>query len=753
LNSNTHKNNILNLDWKVGFTELKNIKPQDFFPAKIPGAVQHDYIIAKNIPPFEFNNNIAIFKEFEDKYWIYQTSFSKPQILENQNLVFKSAGIDYEFDIIINGTTIHYQEGMFTPVYLVLNDYLQAENILEVIIYPIPKKEGEIEGRSQARFSTKPPVPYGWDWHPRLVPVGIWDETFITIQPKQAIISSELEYELTNNLQELNASVKFEIKEFALNNYSYKWELLSQNGNSIANSTNTISSTKTIFDFSIKNPELWWPHDHGSAYLYTSKITILDKEQNNVFTENKKVGFRKVELVMNANAWIEPVRFPKSRSTAPFTLMVNNTFIFAKGSNWVHPEIFYGNITEELYKEQLDFVKECNMNILRIWGGGITNKQIFHNLCDEMGILVWQEFPLACNNYPDDKKYLAILEQEARSIIANVKGHPSLCMWSGGNELFNNWSGMTEQSHALRLLNSLCYELDRNTPFIYTSPLYGVAHGHYLFYDNDTNEDVFELMHGASNTAYTEFGMPSLAPIEVLKQIIPKEELFPIEPTLAWKVHNAFEAWQESSWLEIKTLEKYFGIAESLEDIVWQSQMLQSIGYKAIFEEGRRQKPECSMVLNWCFNEPWQNAANNNLIVYPNIKKPAFYAVKESLRPVCTSAAFEKFSWNTNDFLHFDLWMLNDTYKTIKAGTIKAFITINKIKEYVGEWNYSELLENTNSHGPTLRFKIPEETNTQLVKINIEHIYNSEYNSEYFILIKNHKKDIKSNIMNNALNY
>jgi beta-mannosidase len=116
-------------------------------------------------------------------------------------------------------------------------------------------------------------------------------------------------------------------------------------------------------------------------------------------------------------------------------------------------------------------VKEANMNILRCWGGAIIDKEPFFELCDEMGIMVWQEFPLACNNYLGTKGYLAVLEQEATAIIKRLRKHPCLTLWCGGNELFNSWSRMTDQSLPLRLLNKLCYEEDQNTPFINTSPL------------------------------------------------------------------------------------------------------------------------------------------------------------------------------------------------------------------------------------------------------------------------------------------
>lgn len=158
-------------------------RPAQYFDSKVPGAVQDDYMRGNQLEDFSVGTNVDAYQKLEDDYWCYRTVFSKPELGANQNLVFHSKGIDYEFDILINGKKIFHQEGMFTPVRLVLNPAeLKESNVLEVIIYPIPKAKGQPFGRRQAIMAVKPPVNYLWDWHPRLVTVGIWDETGISIR-------------------------------------------------------------------------------------------------------------------------------------------------------------------------------------------------------------------------------------------------------------------------------------------------------------------------------------------------------------------------------------------------------------------------------------------------------------------------------------------------------------------------------------------------------------------------------------------
>ena len=209
--------------------------------------------------------------------------------------------------------------------------------------------------------------------------------------------------------------------------------------------------------------------------------------------------------------------------------------------------------------------------------------------------------------------------------------------------------GMDDHSHALRLMNSLCNEITPNVPFPATTPLMGKGHGHYVFRDEDTGEEIFQLMKRSRMTGYTEFGMPGPSDLSTIKKCIPEEELFPPREGTAWEVHHAFNAWSKDTWLCTQTLEHYFGEAKALDELIRNGQLLQGEGIKFMYEEARRQKPYCSMALHWCFNEPWPTAANNSIINWPDSPKPAYYSAAASCRPVLASAAFEKFVWEENE--------------------------------------------------------------------------------------------------------
>jgi len=728
---NLRANDPPQLHWEVGYALGSNMADLKWVKASVPGAVQLDVAKAENYGLYYYAENWKDYLWMEDREFLYRSRFPMPELESGQRLIFHSLGIDYEFDIILNGETLLHQEGMFTPVRIDLTDRLKDQNELQVKIFPIPKMHGEPVDRNQAAASVKPAVSYEWDWHPRLVPMGIWDDTYLEILSGSHLEEASLQYTLNDDLNE--AAIRVGITGRELEGCLITWKLFNSSGDLTVMDNIVPRDNRGDLETVIKNPELWWPHDHGIPYLYDFTLELTDRYGNLLQTITGKTGFRRVKLLMNAGAWIEPQGFPKTRSVAPIQLEINGRKIFCKGTNWVNPEIFPGIITRERYEELLDRAVEANFNMLRIWGGGIVNKESFHELCDEKGILVWQEFPLACNNYVGTYRYLRVLEQESESIIKRIRKHPSLAMWSGGNELYNSWSGMTDQSLALRLLNSQCLKLDPFTPYINTSPLFGMGHGHYVFRDLESGEEVYSTMARASNTAYTEFGMPAPSSVKILKSIIPEEELWPPRPGASWESHHAFNAWVGNTWLMQDMIEDYFGESANLETLVANGQMLQCEGYKAIYEEARRQKPYCSMALNWCFNEPWPTAANNSIISWPNIPKPGFFAVRDACRPVLASSRNTKLKWKEGEKFTTQVWMLNDFFEILEAGLVRIKLVAGDIEMELPVWEYGPAKPNTNIEGPEVTGILPS-WNTDRFKLELEVEGHPEFNSTYTFL-------------------
>lgn len=720
------------LRWQVGRHATIDAAPSATVPATVPGAVQLDWAEAQNWPPYFVGENFRAYDGLEDSFWTYETILELPETTPGQRLFFVCLGVDYQFDVILGGTVVHRQEGMFTPVEVELTGRARPGDRLQIRIHPAPKCVPSPADRAQASCSCKPAVSYGWDFHPRLIPLGIWDETFVEVRERAFLRSAAADYTLSADLTHvslwLDAAVDGDAAGCRL-----RWTVLNPEGAAVL--TREAAAGETLRG-DIEHPALWWPHDQGTPALHTSRVELLDAADGRVLNvRSAPLGFRRVRLVMAPGQWEFPRTFPKSRSHPPMTLEINGRPIFAKGANWVSPEIFPGLLNGETCREQLALAKAAHMNLLRMWGGAPAQKEAFYDLCDAMGIMVWQEFPLACNLYPDDPAYLRVLDQESRSLITRLKPHPCVVMWCGGNELFNTWSGMTDQSLPLRLLASNCYLLDPARPFLPTSPVDGVGHGHYVFRDMAEGREAWDFFQKASNTAYCEFGCGGPATVETLREIIPAGELFPPARGGVWEAHQAFGVWLESSHLFLDVMEHYFGPPDSLEQMVERGQLLQAEGFRGIYEEARRQKPAASMALCWCLNEPWPTAANNSLLSWPSRPKLALAAVGAACRPLLASARIRQFQWQEGDWFDPELFWLNDAPDTTDPGPVDVRVETPSGKWHLLRWDGGPLPANTNLAGPQVRWTLPD-LGTERFELILDTPSRPEAASRYTLLFR-----------------
>jgi beta-mannosidase len=679
----------LSTEWKLARLDRHDSPAADWIPASVPGAVQLDWARARGLPDPAFGENFRAYDGLEDYHWLYRTRVPAAHPKEGERLFFACAGVDYACEVRVGGRALMRREGMFSPFEIDLSG-CEAGTELEILVLPAPKREGTA-GRSQASDSCKPAVSYGWDFHPRLIPLGLWAEAGFELRPEAHLQHVDFSYRLSDDFSRADITVTVEAHGAA----KATWRLLDATSKVVVQGTEARAA--------LEHPALWWTHDHGEPTLYTLEVSVPGGD-----LYRQSVGFRRVRLVMHEGAWGEAHGFPASRSKPPVTLELNGRVIFAKGSNWVGADIFPGRITGESLRPLLRLARDANFNLLRSWGGGTVNPDAFFEQCDALGLLVWQEFPLACNNYPDDDSYLGVLDRESRAIIRRLRSHPCVGIWGGGNELFNFWSGMTDQSLALRLLNRNCYDLDPGTPFLPTAPVEGMGHGDYRFRDGQGRE-VYEIFQTAKNTAYSEFGCPGPSPADYLRTFIPEDELWPARPGASWQAHHAFGAWEAdpTSWLFQATQEHYFGAAGDLETLVAQGTWLQSAGYQAIFEEARRQKPRCSMALNWCFNEPWPTAAGNSIVNWPALPKPAFRAVQAACRPVLASARIAKFQWRTGETFFAEIWMLNDGPRNLPPGNVEVTLAAGETVTRLLLWAHPSIPAGANLAGPSISVVLP----------------------------------------------
>lgn len=694
------------LDWMVGWMEQPGEEPQRWVPAQVPGAVQLDWARANGWEPYWRGTNYRRFDWMEDVCWSYRAELDVAARKQGERLFFVCRGVDYAFQVWLNGEVLHEQEGMYTPVEIDLTGRAKRGDTIQVVILPAPKAYPDTEGRTrqQARQSLKPPVSYGWDFHPRLVPLGICDDAYIELRPACHVRRAEVCYELSRDLTA--AEVRLEVELSEPGEGSLRWRLSEPSGEVCVQAEVPADAASLELANVVRDPKLWWPRGQGDTHLYTSTVELTDARGAVVQELTQRVGFRTVRLVVYEGGWRNTDPFPKGREDPPMTLEVNGRHVFCKGSNWVGPDIFPGRLDCARYRELLELAVGANMNMLRCWGGAAVNKEAFFELCDEMGLMVWQDFPV-CLGHESTPEFLALLDRESRSIIRRLRRHPCVVLWCGGNELFNAWNKLTDQSLCLRLLNRNCYDMDPRRPYLPTTPVMGAAHGGYLVRHWD-GRDALQMFQGQGRTAYAEFGCCGPSSVEVLREIIPEDELFPQRETEAWVAHHAYDAWVgHESWLMPSTIADYYGPFGSIEELAAAGQLMQAEGFRAMYEEARRQKPRCGMALNWCFNEPWPTAAGNSLVNWPVRPKPALQKVRLACRPALASARVPRYDWCAGDVFEAELWLLNDSPLAVPAGSLCAVLRLGECEHVLGRWDFPDAPPQGNLRGPTVRTELP----------------------------------------------
>lgn len=729
----------LTLDWTLSHTKDLSLPACEPIKATVPGAVQLDYAEAKGYAPYWYRTNFKQFDWMEDEYFIYQSTLDfTASPFECAILVFE--GIDYKYEIEIGGKILAKGEGAFTPVKLDVSAYAGKKTPIKVTLFPIPKEMPWPQKRYQARSSCKPASAYGWDWHPRLVPTGIWGEAYIDLFPLASPRNLEVSYRLSDDLKSVTVCAEAEVYGVG----TFKASIVADDGTIVAEQTRDVGESQTEkFIFTVNNPKLWFPRGYGKQPLYTVIIKGADAVQ-------RRIGFRRSKLIHNTGCDVFENNFPKGPRSAPMQLEINGVKVFAKGSNWVNTEIFPCLATKERYDELINLAYGANMNIFRMWGGQYINHEYFYEKCDEMGIMIWQEFMLSCNLAPDTDEYLAVLKQEATSIIKRLRTHPCLAFWCGGNELFNSWSGMSEQSHPLRLLGSLCYELDRFTPFNMTSPLYGVTHGSYVkaqFPDDERKrgdyshgEEFISAVKRTRSTAYTEFGCNGAATKEyLLKYVMDEKDYSDCQSqNEVWIAHHAFDAWNESTWLGIPEIYYFFGGYESVDDLIEKSIYLQDMCYKSMFEEMRRQAPLCAMAINWDFNEPWPCAAGNSLIAWPAEPKTALNSVRDALRPTLVSLEVSHNRYLSGEQFSGTVWTLNDSLEGVDGLSCDVYLISDGNKTMLKTVSIAPVNAQSNKKGEDFSFTVTDDMPEKFTVI-IECKERPELSSSYNFV---HKKVI-----------
>jgi beta-mannosidase len=443
----------------------------DAIPASVPGTVHTDLLAAGLIAdPYLDLNEISV--DWVGRCdWRYETRFDwQDDGAEFVELVF--AGLDTFAEIVLNGVTIGRTANMNRSYRFPVREHLRAgENRLSVTFESAWTRGEALAAQYEPRPNNYPgpanlmrkmACNFGWDWGPTLVTAGLWQG--VTLQSWSGARLGRIRPEITLAGADGKVSIRADIEG--------EGDVLALRV-SVAGVTQVlpISSAAVSLDLLVKAPELWWPHHLGNPKLYDLSLELLSGDVV-VDSWSRAIGFRSLRLDTT----------PDQHGT-PFAFIINDVPVYICGANWIPDDCFLPRVTPERYAARIEQAKGANINLLRVWGGGIYETDVFYEACDRAGMLVWQDFLFACAAYPEEGDLPAEIEAEARENIVRLMPHPSLIIWNGNNEniwgYFDwGWQAALEgrtwgEGYYLDLLPRLVAELDPTRPYWAGSPYSG----------------------------------------------------------------------------------------------------------------------------------------------------------------------------------------------------------------------------------------------------------------------------------------
>ena len=645
---NSKASQILHDGW-----EFQRFNTDSWHSATVPGCVHLDLIDNDLIPDPFFGLNESQLQWISNKSWTYRLAFQpSSKVFSKKNIEILFHGLDTYADVYLNGTAVICANNMFHPWSAEIKDIISAEDNELLVQFRSPLKEVVEKMKSMdytlpadndqagktSPHTRKAPYHYGWDWGPCLVTSGIWkgveligwDDWHVThFQLSNKSVSkdnAELEVELEVNA-EVQETLKITLSELITGNESKQSFKMKSGVNNFS------------FNIFLTNPQLWWPHGHGDQTLHHFFLTAETDDQ--LEHRERKIGIRDVSI-----------KRAEDEKGESFEIYVNNMPIYSKGANWIPADYFVERLQVEDYKRLLKDAIRANMNTLRIWGGGIYEPDHFYELCDEMGIMVWQDFMFACSMYPADESFLESVEREARYQVKRLKGHASIILWCGNNEVASAWlswgwkeelpGSIWEDYRKLfhELLPKVCSELDPQRLYWPSSPCHGIDQSNQdQIYGKGDNHywgvwhggDDFNAFEDNVGRFMTEYGMQSFPSMSMVESFTYEKDR-----SLDSDVMNAHQKASLGTANLIKYVEDYYRMNDDFDSIVGLSQIMQAEAIRFAVEAHRRNMPYCMGTLYWQFNDCWPVISWSS-IDYGGNWKALHYAARKFFSPILVS--------------------------------------------------------------------------------------------------------------------
>ena len=644
-------------------------EPRPWKTGTVPGSVHQDLWDNGTVPNPYYEQNSLLLEWIPQRSWVYRKTFIVDADHEGGCARLCLRGIDYRAHIYLNGTLLGTHESMFTPAVYEVASHLRygGDNLLTVVLDPAPPSESQM-GRTSKVGLTKTRMNYWWDFTPRMIHLGIWQEVYLEFFDAITIEDVYVRPQLNSDYTRADVSISIELA--AQKPVSAELQMaIDHNGSQVAfyhGSVPTLSEGVTRFEVTlpIDNPELWWPNGEGAQPLYRISVAIRESGSDEApYYKEIMFGIRQVAFSPNVT----------SHPTAlPYTFTLNGRKVYAKGYNWVPIDVQYGVERPDKLEHLLTLAKEANANLIRVNGVGLIETEAFYELCDRLGLMVWQEFNLtssALNAKPkEDESFIDHVVKEAESFIPLKRNHPSLVLWCGGNELESLQKlPLNDEEPVIAALRATVKRLDPDRLWLPCSPSGPLPFNGINMSRNrpDDLHDVhgpwhhegltaqYTLFNAGANLLHSEFGADGITNLKSLEATMQRENRWPV--TLQNPVWYHLGSWwvQEKQWRDI------FGELPDLETAIEATQFLQAEGVRYAIERNRARKFRNSGVLPWMFNEPYPMAACTSAVDYYGRPKHMYYASAKAYDTVSVTAKFAKQAWANDKDFTAQLWVAN----------------------------------------------------------------------------------------------
>lgn len=642
--------------WKFRQARLTN-----WYPATVPGVVHTDLLQNKIIedPFFRLNERGLQWIDKED--WVYETCFTLAADMmrkENMELVFE--GLDTYADVYLNDECILKADNMFRRWSIPVRQYIREENnILKVYFHSpvkidVPKwdalpyqypasndqsENGGLFNKKISIFARKAGYHYGWDWGPRLVTSGIWRPVYIRawsdlrindvfIEQKEvgagrAVIAGHVELDADKDMNGVLVTITDEVTGRVLG----EWQADLKRG-----------TNRVTVDFVLHKPKLWWSNGLGEPFLYRFRTDIIAGGEL-LDSKTERVGIRSLKVVHQPD-----------KDGHTFYIELNGRPVFAKGANYIPSDNFLPRVTPENYKRTILDAAGVNMNMLRVWGGGIYENDVFYDLCDEYGIMIWQDFMFACSMYPAEGALLDNIHQEAVDNVKRLRNHACIALWCGNNECQDAWLGWgwkceierqnkeyadkiwaqyRQQYHVT--LPGVVREYAPGTfywpssPFAFEGEMSGTTDGDRHYWSVWHGKAPISDYDSEKSRFFSEYGFQSFPEFESVKRYAPHPEDWDIRSEVMMSHQRGGD--HANGLIETYLLNEYKK-PRDFRAFLYMNHVLQGDAIKTAIESHRRQMPYNMGTLFWQHNDCWPVASWASRDYYGRWKAQHYYVRK-----------------------------------------------------------------------------------------------------------------------------